>query len=218
MLRLIRSQPYFFLPYALLLAAVGAALLAHPRTDLMLQVNDFHTPQADAFFRYFTHLGDGLMATAVALGLLLFSYRAGLTAGLCFLLSGQLTQLLKRTAFAHELRPLEIFRQQHLAFHAVPGLELHSLNSFPSGHATTAFALGCFLSLMARPRSWGLFFFALAVWAAFSRVYLFQHFVADVYAGSLVGTITTLLVCYGLDRYWAAHPTALRGGLLRKAG
>ena len=55
----------------------------------------------------------------------------------------------------------------------------------------------------------------MACCAAFSRVYLFQHFVSDVYVGSLIGTGTTLLVVALMNRYWAARPHLLPGGLLR---
>lgn len=44
--------------------------------------------------------------------------------------------------------------------------------------------------------------FVLALLAAYSRIYLSQHFFADVYAGSLIGVLTTILVYYWLTTFF----------------
>ena len=69
----------------------------------------------------------------------------------------------------------------------VPFVENAYFNSFPSGHTTAAFAFFCALSILARkhPLLQSLFFL-LAAGVAYSRMYLSQHFLADVLAGSLL--------------------------------
>ena len=71
------------------------------------------------------------------------------------------------------------------AFEAL--VALPSTASFPSGHATTAFAAAVALGvLVPRLRAAAL---ALAALIAVSRVYLGVHFVLDVLAGALLGSL-----------------------------
>lgn len=64
--------------------------------------------------------------------------------------------------------------------------------SFPSGHATTAFAAALILAFW-YPRQAGVFM-GLAVLVALSRVMLGSHFPSDVLAGSLLGSAVALTV------------------------
>lgn len=72
--------------------------------------------------------------------------------------------------------------------------------SFPSGHATAAFALAAFLVSFWNKRAsspWGLVgSVLLSVWAAgvaISRVFLGVHFPSDAIGGAVLGTLTGLL-------------------------
>jgi membrane-associated phospholipid phosphatase len=69
--------------------------------------------------------------------------------------------------------------------------------SFPSGHATTAFALALVLAFLA-PR-WTYVTLVLAVGIAISRVILGMHYPTDVVAGAVVGIMGAYLV-----RWWFA--------------
>ena len=78
--------------------------------------------------------------------------------------------------------------------------------SFPSGHATAAFAAAVFLALW-YPRGAPIFL-ALALLVGLSRVLLDSHFPVDVWAGALIGTATAL----GVHAYVPAarrHPEEL---------
>jgi membrane-associated phospholipid phosphatase len=78
--------------------------------------------------------------------------------------------------------------------HFVEGMTIHTQNSFPSGHSTGAFALFLFMTLAVPHKKLGILFLALAIVAAFTRVYLLQHFFEDVFVGSVIAvTYTTLL-------------------------
>jgi undecaprenyl-diphosphatase len=66
-----------------------------------------------------------------------------------------------------------------------PLLEAPSTYSFPSGHATVAFACATVLALAVPRLRWPLF--ALAALIAWSRVYVGVHYPGDVLAGAVLG-------------------------------
>ena len=68
----------------------------------------------------------------------------------------------------------------------------YALASFPSGHATTAFAAAVVLALWF-PRG-TVPFVGVAVLVGFSRVMLGAHFPSDVLAGALLGSVVALAV------------------------
>ena len=63
----------------------------------------------------------------------------------------------------------------------------YMVNSFPSGHATTAFSAFIALGLM-MPRFYKLFLFIAAL-IALSRVILGVHYLSDVIMGGVIGTL-----------------------------
>jgi membrane-associated phospholipid phosphatase len=64
--------------------------------------------------------------------------------------------------------------------------------SFPSGHTTTMFTLFAYLSLLFPKYIYLWLTFALVV--SFSRVLDSDHFISDLMAGVLVGTISTMFI------------------------
>lgn len=66
-----------------------------------------------------------------------------------------------------------------------PLLESPATYSFPSGHATVAFASATVLALAVPRLRWPLY--ALAALIAFSRVYVGVHYPFDVLAGAVLG-------------------------------
>ncbi len=63
----------------------------------------------------------------------------------------------------------------------------YMVNSFPSGHATTAFSAFVALGLM-MPRFYKLFLFIAAL-IALSRVILGVHYLSDIIMGGVIGTL-----------------------------
>ena len=49
------------------------------------------------------------------------------------------------------------------------------------------------LMLIQNKPKWGYFFFVFAILGGYSRVYLSQHFLVDIYFGSLIGTIISII-------------------------
>jgi undecaprenyl-diphosphatase len=78
--------------------------------------------------------------------------------------------------------------------------------SFPSGHASTAFAAAVALAVLApRLRAPAL---ALAAVVAVSRVYLGVHFWLDVLAGAALGALAGVLVAAAVRRLAVRAPAA----------
>ena len=78
---------------------------------------------------------------------------------------------------AHEAQQTAAFRET--------GIAPVRTDSFPSSHATTAFAGAVVLSFLL-PRFWPLFI-AAATLVAFSRLYVGVHYPTDVIAGAAIG-------------------------------
>ncbi len=190
---LIAQHRLYFVGFALWLVVLFFLQIQFTQNQLSIAVNRIHTPWLDVLCKYGTHIGDGLFAAALALLILWKKREYFIWAILCFYTPALFTQLLKHTIFASHLRPIMHIGQTP-NLHVVDGLTIHQFNSFPSGHSTSAFAVFLFLHFITPNKRLGILFFALAVFAAFTRVYLVQHFTKDVYAGSIIGTAFTLFL------------------------
>ena len=180
-------------------------------------INSWHSNFLDTLFPYLTYLGGGFLSGLAVLFFLFISYRWAIICSASFIVTGLITQLLKRTVFADCTRPMKFFADNQV-IHTVPGVDMHMYNSFPSGHTTAAFSLFFMLALTLKgpQRSWGVLFLLLAVLGGYSRIYLGQHFPEDVLAGSLIGVLVTYL-CYSfLIRLLRGREWAQRG-LFKKA-
>lgn len=65
--------------------------------------------------------------------------------------------------------------------------------SFPSGHTASCFA--CSTVLLFYNPIFALFGFIYSFLTAFSRIYLFVHYVSDVVAGMVLGISVGILIC-----------------------
>jgi membrane-associated phospholipid phosphatase len=208
MLSLLRQTRTFLLPYAVLLLAVGTVLLITPKHTAFFWINGHHAPFFDQFFRPFTNVGDGVFYVVVTLALLFVRFRWALLSLVCFAVTSLAAQIGKHLIFTGHPRPFRYF-SEHAGFpplHIVEGVVMGTLKSFPSGHSTSAFSVFLVLTYVVRQKSWGVLFLLLAALAAYSRVYLAQHFVEDVYAGSVLGTALTLALLSWLEPWLDRHP------------
>lgn len=109
--------------------------------------------------------------------------------------SGLINMLIKWIAGRN--RPINLFNQGVFGFNY---FEIgYELNSFPSGHALTAFSLAAALSILF-PRC-SVFAFIAATAIALSRVMITAHYLSDVVAGAMIGIVCTLVVKYYFDRF-----------------
>lgn len=186
---ILKANLFFLVPYILFLIVSGCILSLNSKTEIHLEFNAHHTDFFDNFFFYATYLGDGWTALIVFLMCIAVRFRYALIVAGSVLFSTLITQTLKHTIFADHLRPKKFFEGLH-DLYFVPGVDNWDYNSFPSGHTTCAFALCFSLALITGNKNAKFLLFVAALLIGYSRIYLSQHFLEDVYLGSIIGTIT----------------------------
>jgi membrane-associated phospholipid phosphatase len=177
----------------LILIIITAVFLGiHGKIDAFLILNHAHAPWADTLFYYATWLGDGMMWVPLGLYCLLFKRTWILPVILAIILSTFFIHFLKRVIYPDELRPISLVAA-HYQLHFVEGVEVHTRNSFPSGHTGQAFTMALLLVYLIDKRWAAWVLPLLAALAGYSRIYLGQHFVGDVLAGMVIGLISAFL-------------------------
>ncbi|GAB3658621.1 hypothetical protein GCM10028791_31650 [Echinicola sediminis] len=199
--------------YFLALIVGGIVLLNAPKGDYELFINRHHFLLADLFFSLITNLGDGFIFLAVFPVLLLFRYAHAILCVFTAAIHMVVCVVLKRLVFVHAPRPAEFFKGIDLV--QVAGVPLHHWHSFPSGHTATAFAMSALLAMLyPKKHRVQMACLLVAVLAGVSRVYLMQHFIGDVLAGSIVGVGSAFLGRYIVRSYFKGK--AFKRGLLPK--
>lgn len=173
----------------------------------MLYINAHNSPELDKIMYHITRLPElAYIVFIVVLGLFL-EKRNFLSIVISLSLCGLLILLFKEVLFPHMTRPFEWLNSEHIPFHKVDGIRLHSNGSFPSGHTMSAFCALALIGFASRKGWIQILLFLLAVLSGYSRVYVAQHYLMDVYTGALIGFILAVLVQYALNKtlktpYW----------------
>lgn len=191
------ENAWFMIP-ALLFLNAGLVLTYNTSYGYeILSLNDWRREPLNSIFRFFTLLGEEYVYVISVLAALFWRYRYALMIALSGLITIPTVYLIKEF-FAVD-RPITFFRNRGMVDFLVnvPGVDLNvGQTSFPSGHTMSAFALYGVLTLIAgeKHRRLGLFFALLAIAVGVSRVFLVQHFLADVLAGAALGILVGWLV------------------------
>lgn len=203
-----RDNKWFFLPYMFLLIFSAIGLAISGKGDFLLIMNAQHHPFLDSFFKLSNYLGEAMMFVVVLLVLLFVKLRYFLLGLSTLLLAGAAVQSLKHYVFNHMPRPYLYF-EQVTELYFVPGVKVYKHFSFPSGHTTVAFALFCFLALITPNKKLGILFLLCAVLGGLARIYLAQHFLMDVFAGSVLGSSIAVITFYLFSRaqWYQNHAT-----------
>ena len=200
----LRNNAVFIGLSLMLIVALGLALLYIPKGELHLLLCDRHTPARDIFYRYYTHVAEWFPYVLCVLLLLFSRIGDGVLASAGLALSALTTQLFKHIINAP--RPVNWFAQHFpdLQLPLVADVKMNMWYSFPSGHTTSFFALFFALSIILTQRVnkpvgsvIQILCFFLAFLGGYSRIYLSQHFAADVLGGTIVGILITI-VCYAV--------------------
>lgn len=200
----IKSSWIYFSLVGIFFIISGFFLISYSKLDGHKLINQYHNDFWDYLFPYITHIGDGLTAILIIVVLFIWKEKYGYLALIAFLFTAGITHGLKFFVFPDMERPiLELWDYfVHGDGHMVLHIDnMKSENSFPSGHTTSAMSIFCLLALIFNEqKKWtGLIWAGLAILASFSRAYLSQHFIMDIFVGTLIGTLGTLLIFIWLE-------------------
>jgi membrane-associated phospholipid phosphatase len=196
-----------FITTSLIFILFGAGfLMMNGKVEIHMFINTYHSSFLDVLFKYVTYLGDGITVAvgAVLVSLLTFKkyrYSVAILGAGTLVLAGASSQMLKRLVFDDALRPLGFIGEGKL--YLVPGVDVHTANSFPSGHTTAAFAFFAFLAfvMFAKNKLMQIITAIVAVLVGYSRMYLSQHFLEDVVTGAILGLCCFILMAL-IVRHW----------------
>lgn len=173
----------------LLVFVLGVFVAIYGKDESFLMINGNYSTRADYFFNYVTLLGEWVLWVPIFLYAIFLKRDFFIPVLAALVICTLLTHLGKRVIFEGEPRPLRVLED---AARAVPILKHNNyINSFPSGHTSTAFTTALLLSFIIRKKFAVFFFPIIAFLVGYSRVYLAQHFVTDVVAGSAIGIISS---------------------------
>lgn len=204
LISLIKKYSGFFIPYAIFLVSAGFFLLSYNRIESHIVINQLVSEPFNLFFTYVTHIGGGMIIPLIVVSMVLISYRHLIYMALATGITGITTGLLKNFAFDDVNRPFYMYKYFHPEMNlklVLPPEEMNIHHSFPSGHTSGAFALFVGLMLLSKRPKLAIVFFLAAFLTGYSRVYLSQHFVIDIYFGSLLGTLIPMLIWLLMERY-----------------
>lgn len=170
-------------------------LSKYDKVAIHLYLNQFvGHPFWDSFFYYITYLGDGVMAVVILLGLLLYNVRSSIYAACAVISASLCSTLLKFQFFSDANRPSFVFKYfERIPLKIVEGTDLYIHNSFPSGHSTQAFCILMCIAFITPNKFVKVLLFFMALLTAFSRMYLSQHWLEDITAGSFIGMSFSIL-------------------------
>lgn len=174
--------------------------------NIFILINSHHTLFFDKFFLIISQLGNGWIAVPLVAAIIIivtprkYLARALLCAAIAGTLAGIANTQIKRAV--HRPRPVVYFEKQTASRMENPGIAVkaHTMhivgkcwrqNSFPSGHAATAFTAATICALL-----YGGYFslgFIPALLVAYSRMYMGVHFPFDTFCGALLGGTIALL-------------------------
>jgi membrane-associated phospholipid phosphatase len=195
----VKDNKFFFAPYFIFLFLGALILIFIPKGDEVVFINRNNLPVLDFVMFYATYVGDGIFLLIMLIPMIIAKMKYFI-----FLLASFITSGIAAQIFKHIFdlpRPMGFLKAGSI-MHFVPGVKVHMLHSFPSGHTATAFSMFLMLSIICKDKRLGALFFLCAIFVGFSRIYLLQHFFIDVYFGSIIGVLFSFLMYLVFTKYW----------------
>lgn len=210
-----RRLSAFLLPYCALLILVLLMKILFSKEEIYFFINGLHFSLGDVLFPYATELGSSVTAVVICLLLLFVSYRSSLLMASSLIVTTIINVSLKNLFNAP--RPSVYFANHTRPIYYVPDVEVLSNNfSFPSGHTVCAFTIAMVLTYITPNKKMGILYLLYALLVAYSRMYMSQHFLEDVTAGSIVATVITFSWLAWFDRRQFIQQPGWNASLSRK--
>ncbi|MCQ2344261.1 MAG: phosphatase PAP2 family protein [Paludibacteraceae bacterium] len=191
MKQILKENRSFLIPWSVIVIFMIFFMgMGYSRTEIHLMLNEYRTPYLDSFFRLFTNIGGNLPWVVCAIMLIAKMWKGAMLT-LAQIIATIIVQPIKH--IMHHPRPLTVFKDANIDLPIVDGVHMHAWNSFPSGHTAAAFALMFGIAILL-PKWWQkTLCLVIAIMAGYSRIYLSQHFIDDVVAGSIIGVVSVLI-------------------------
>jgi membrane-associated phospholipid phosphatase len=183
-------------------AVLGAGLLLYSvDQDIQQWIQDHRSSSSEDIFEAINHLGNGV----VLIGLMTALYVSGevsdnnslrktaLLSLESWLTAGIIVRGLK--SVVGRARPWT--GESSHSFH--PFSTQSGFASFPSGHASSAFAVAVVIADQSKKAYIDILAYSLATLAAISRVHIDKHWSSDIFVGSAIGYFVAKKIC-ALDR------------------
>lgn len=194
-------------PYEYLIAFGSIHFLLIPiiflkKGTIELSFNLFVDPEFFSFFYFFTLIGDGWFLVPCVLFIFVYSKYKNLNYKIevlnfiiISLIMLMLTSIFKQLFFPEVMRPIKYFSSVLNENWNVNNFDFtfHRFKSFPSGHTTSASICGFFIMRYFKNIYLRLIIYIVILFVGLSRVFLFQHFIIDVYVGVILGIICVFL-------------------------
>jgi membrane-associated phospholipid phosphatase len=211
-----KDNKVFIILYFAILLIILPYLIIFTKGNIHLYINNLHSISTDFFFKYITNLGSGLAVVFISVLYLFISFRKTSIIAVSGIMSGLIVQILKQVVFNETVRPIKFFEGTS-NLHLIDGVDILAYNSFPSGHSATIFALCLCLAAFSKLKLWKIALFCIAILVAFSRIYLSQHFLTDIYVGSIIGVLSAAVAVICINKIKAAWLDNSLPGIYKKA-
>lgn len=192
-----KINPLLFL-YLILLSVCILLMLIFTKEELYFAINHRHTVFTDVFFENLTLLGASTGCIVIVLITYIINYRTGFLLSSSYIITFIISQTIKHLVKAP--RPHLFFSKKIYDIYLIKGVVMLDTDSFPSGHSVSAFTAAVVFTYVAKNKSWGYLWLLLAVLIAYSRLYLSEHFLQDVTAGSALGVFITVFWLKWIDQ------------------
>jgi membrane-associated phospholipid phosphatase len=206
MLKILTNNRLFFIFFLIWVVFGTVVQLFFTPTQIMFWINQHHNLLLDNFFKLMTLLGEDTVWLGLLSCFAFEKYVKGIekTPVIKVLLISWLSKILVSVSLKNIFnypRPMEVYQHSKQTIHLVEGVTMHHWQSFPSGHTMTAFAFACLCIFVLKQSRWSIAFLLVAMLVGYSRMYLFQHFPIDVFAGSALGVGIPLAINGARNRF-----------------
>lgn len=151
--KLLVENRYFVVPFMIASFCGLLYISLYSTTEGHVLINVYHNDFFDLFFKYIAYLGDGLMFGVVILFGIFIRYRISLYAVIVGVLVLLVINVIGKELLFHDWdRPSLVFHNLGQQLHYISGVKNHKHNTFPSGHATTAFGVFALMAFFSKKK------------------------------------------------------------------